>query len=219
MRMIARGLPLIVYGLQVHLPLFHHVRGPAIDYFGVALAAFVSWVGVPGPGEPVLIAAAIVASKHSLDITPLVFWAWIGAVAGGTVGWLIGLKAGHRILIAPGPLMGVRRRAVERGEEVFRRVEVLAILFTPSWVAGINRSRARVYLPVNAISALLLWALPIAVGAYYLGPVILDLLADVGTIATIILLIVIAVLVVTALRRRRRERALRRDQAAGTTSS
>ncbi len=200
--------------LAVHL--FHHVQGPAIDYVGVALAAFLSWVGVPGPGEPVLIAAAVFASKHKLDITPLVFWAWMGAIIGGVLGWLVGLKAGRRILLIPGPLHGMRRRAAERGEEVFRRYELVAILMTPSWVAGINGSRPRLYLPVNAVSALLLWALPLAVGAYFAGPPILEWFSDIGTVATVVLLLAAGALVLSQVLRRRRERRLRR--AAGTSS-
>jgi len=203
----------LLFGLHVQLPLVHHVRGAAIDYLGVALAAFASWVGVPGPGEPVLIAAAVIASKHKLDITPLIFWAWIGATLGGIVGWLAGLKAGYGLLTARGPLLGLRRRAVARGEEVFRRFEVLAIIATPSWVAGIHRSRARVYLPTTVFSAILLWALPIALAAYYAGPPILDLVSDVGTLALVIFVAVVAAVLVAGLLRRRRARSPSRESA------
>lgn len=186
----------------VHL--FHHVHGAPIDYVGVAIAAFASWAGVPGPGEPVLIAAAVIASKHKLDITPLIFWAWVGASVGGVVGWVVGMNAGRRILTAPGPLRHMRLGAAAKGEQLFRRFEVLAILVTPSWVAGINRARARVYLPANVISAMLLWALPLALGAYYLGPPILDLISDLGTALAIILgVLLVAVTLEEVLRRRR----------------
>jgi len=44
----------------------HHVASAAqIDYLALALGAFASWAGVPGPGEPLLIAAAIVAAGSS----------------------------------------------------------------------------------------------------------------------------------------------------------
>jgi membrane protein DedA with SNARE-associated domain len=198
---------MLILALQMHVHLFHHVQGAPIDYVGVAVAAFASWGGVPGPGEPVLIAAAVFASKHKLDITPLIFWAWVGATTGGVVGWLVGMKGGRAILTAPGPLRRIRRNAAAKGEEVFRRYEVLAILVTPSWVAGINRARARVYLPVNAVSAMLLWALPIAVGAYYAGPPILDLISDLGTALAIILGLVLVGVAVEELLRHRRRRA------------
>lgn len=198
---------MLALAVHIHVHLFHHVRGGAVDYVGVAVAAFASWVGVPGPGEPVLIAAAVVASKHKLDIAPLIFWAWVGATCGGTVGWLAGMKAGRRVLTAPGPLQGARVRTVERGERFFKRFEVVAIVLTPSWVAGLNRARARVYLPVNALSAILLWALPLALGAYYAGPPLLDLVNDLGTIATIAVLVFLAVVLGGEVLRRRRVRS------------
>ena len=203
--------------IHLHVHLFTHVKGSPVDYLGVALAAFASWAGFPGPGEPVLIAAAVVASKHKLDITPLIFWASVGAIAGGVVGWWIGLKAGRRLLTARGPLLGFRLRTVERGEALFRRFEVLAIILTPSWVAGLHRARARVYLPVNALSAVLLWAAPLAVGAYYAGPPLLDFVSDIGVVAAVALGIFLLVAVGgEVLRRRRREP---RAQAPSRTSA
>src|SRR2546421_13103109 len=38
----------------VHLAFHHHFHGAPFDYLGLAAAAAASWLGVPGPGEPVL---------------------------------------------------------------------------------------------------------------------------------------------------------------------
>jgi membrane protein DedA with SNARE-associated domain len=199
--------------LPVHLKLFHHVKGPAIDYVGVAVAAFASWAGVTGPGEPVLIAAGVFASKHKLDVSPVILWAWVGATVGGIVGWVVGLMAGRRLLTIRGPFHKMRLRAVAKGEEVFRRMEVIAIILAPSWLAGIHRSSARVYLPTNAISALLLWALPLGLGAYYAGPPVLDLASDAGTVATAIVIAVILAVVGFELARRARRRGREEPEA------
>jgi membrane protein DedA with SNARE-associated domain len=197
---------MLTFALHIHL--LHNIKGPTIDYVGVAVAAFASWVGVPGPGEPVLIAAGIVAAKHKLDVTPVVFAAWMGANAGGIVGWLIGMKAGRSVLTARGPLLGLRQRAVARGEQVFRRFEVIAIVLTPSWIAGVHHARARAYLPTNALSALVLWAAPIGLGAYFAGPPVLDVVNDAGTVAFVALVaLVIGVLAVGVARRFRRPSA------------
>jgi membrane protein DedA with SNARE-associated domain len=197
--------------LHLHLRLLHHLQGPTIDYVGVASAACVSWILGAGPGEPVLIAAGVFAAKHKLDIKPVVFWAWVGATVGGVIGWLVGMKAGRSVLTAPGPLRQLRVSAVKRGEAMFKRMEVVAIVLTPSWVAGINRSRARLYLPVDALQALLLWAIPLGVGAYYVGPPVLDLFDDAGTVASLIVVAVVLAAVVSALLRRR---AIRRGRRA-----
>jgi membrane protein DedA with SNARE-associated domain len=194
------------------LHLFHHLRGAPVDYLGVALASFASWVGVPGPGESVLIATGVLAAKHHLDITPVLLWATVGATIGGVMGWVAGMKGGRAVLTRPGPLFSLRRGAAARGDEVFHRVEVLAILVTPSWVAGVHRSRARLYLPINFLSALL-WALMFGLGAYYAGPPILELASDWGTVGTLSL--VALVVVVAGLEIFRRIRRHRRSGPEG----
>ncbi len=203
---------MLILGLNLHLHLLHH-HGAAIDYFGVAAAAFLSWLIWAGPGEPAVIAAGVVASKHNLDIAPVVFWAWIGAMLGGIAGWLVGLKAGRAVLTTPGPLHRARLRAAANGERLFRRMEILAILATPAWVAGINRSRPLVYLVTNALSALLLWAAPLAIGAYYAGPVILDLFGDAGTLLSILFGLAVVSIVAGEIFRRRRKRRYRMREA------
>lgn len=186
---------LLTLALHVHLMhLFRHVHGPAFDYIGVAVAAFASWAGLPGPGESLLLAAGIFAAKHKLDISPLLVVAWAGATAGGIVGWLFGRIAGRRVLTAPGPLRSFRLDAVAKGEHAFKRVEAIAILLTPSWVAGIYRAGAGIYNLVNVTSAIV-WTLAIAIGGYYVGPPVLEFIDDFGTAGVVvaIALVVIAV--------------------------
>ncbi len=193
--------------LHLHFHFLHHLKGATIDYVGLAVAACVSWIIGIGPGEPIVVAAGVFAAKHKLDISPVVFWAWIGAMVGGVIGWLIGMGAGRRVLIAPGPLQQVRQNSVTKGEELFKRREAVAILLTPSWVAGINRSRAVLYLPINAVSALVLWAIPLAIGAYFAGPPILDFFDDIGLVLTVGLVAVVVLIVAGELIRRRRRAA------------
>jgi membrane protein DedA with SNARE-associated domain len=196
---------ILAFHWHLHLHLLIH-KGATIDYVGLAAAAFASWLIYFGPGEPAMIAAGVIASKHKLDIAPVVFWGWIGAMLGGIVGWLIGWKAGRSVLTAPGPLHRLRLRLADQGERVFRKMEVLAIIGAPPWVAGINRSRPALYLPINAISALVLWAAPLGIGAYYAGPPVLDLFNDMGTLLAGLLVAGVLALVGAEWRRRRHSR-------------
>lgn len=189
--------------------ILHHVSAANIDYLALALGAFASWAGVPGPGEPLLIAAAIVAAQHKLDIAPVIVWAWVGANFGGIAGWLAGRMLGRSVMTAPGPLRRLRVKAVERGEEVFARLTVIAILLTPAWVAGIHRTGTAVYLITNTVSAVV-WAVGIGLGAYYAGPPVLDVLNDVGTASLIGLGLLVVVAVGLELARRRRRTQLER---------
>src|SRR6202040_2970806 len=81
-----------------------HTRGSGVDYVGVLVASAVSWAALPGPGEAALIAAGISAAHGHLDLASVLAVAWAGATIGGTMGWIIGLKAGREVLTAPGPL-------------------------------------------------------------------------------------------------------------------
>jgi membrane protein DedA with SNARE-associated domain len=198
---VPRSTQLIVFALH----LFHHsvASRAQIDYFALALGAFASWVGIPGPGEPLLIAAGIIAAKHKLDIKPVLLWAFVGAVAGGFVGWIGGWYAGRTVMTARGPLRRLRLKAVERGEEVFKRLTVIAILLAPSWVAGIHRSGPVIYNVTNTVSAAV-WAVGIGLGAYYAGPPVLDILSDVGLVTGIGLVLLVLFGVGLEVRRRRR---------------
>lgn len=188
------------------LALLHHVPNASIDYAALALGAFASWAGVPGPGEPLLIASGVIAAQHKLDIAPVLIWAWVGATAGGMFGWWLGRVAGRGVMTARGPLRRFRLRAVERGEEVFERLTVIAILLAPSWVSGIHRAGTVIYTITNAISAAA-WSVGIGLGAYYFGPPILDVLNDVGVATAIGLVLLVAVAIAIEIRRRRRRQS------------
>jgi membrane protein DedA with SNARE-associated domain len=211
-RLLGRITGLLFLGLALHI--HHRFRGPAIDYGALSLASAASWVGVPGPGEPVLIAAGVIAARHHLDITSVILVAWGGATVGGIAGWLIGLKAGRVLLTAPGPLLRLRLAAVARGDEVFRRLPVIAILLAPSWVAGIHRVRSAIYLPTNAVGAAA-WAAGIGLGAYYVGPPIIDFVQDLGVFTAIGIVVLVGVAVglgIAQRRRHRRRKAMAQDR-------
>lgn len=197
------GRRVVVFAYALHLHLHHHFHGPPLAYSALALAAFASWVGVPGPGEPLLIAAGVLAAKHKLDLTETLLVAFVAATAGGIAGWLIGLKAGRRLVARPGPLLRVRLRTLERGEEVFARWPAIAVIMTTSWMAGIHRVRASTYMIWNAVGAAL-WTLSIGLGAYFAGPPVVDLLNDAGWLTAIGVAGVVLSGVGLEIRRRRR---------------
>jgi membrane protein DedA with SNARE-associated domain len=187
--------------LAVHL--HHHVRGPGLDYFGVALAAAIGWAGLPGPGEAALIAAGIAASRGRLDLAAAITAAWAGASVGGMCGWLAGRVGGRRVVLAGRWLRRARERALERGNRFFERYGLVAVYFAPSWVAGINGMTAGRFLPANAVCALL-WAVLVGAGSYVVGPSVRDLVTDIGIAGSVAIGLALAV---TVLARRRRHRA------------
>jgi membrane protein DedA with SNARE-associated domain len=196
--------------MMAALHIHHHFRGAPIDYGALAAAAAASWAGLPGPGEPVLIAAGVIAARHHLDIVSVVVVAFLGAAAGGVAGWIAGLKAGRSVVTAPGPFRRLRVRTVERGEALFARMPVVGVLLTPSWIAGIHGVRARIYLPINTISAVA-WAVGIGLGAYYAGPPVIDVVDDVGTGVGAAAGAVVVVAIVIGIIRHRRTQSQERE--------
>ncbi len=200
------GLRLVLlFALSIHL--HHHFRGAPLDYWALAAAAGASWVGVPGPGEPVLVAGGLFAAQHRLDIVSVLLVAFAGAAIGGVVGWLLGFKAGRGVLSAPGPLRRMRRKALARGDEVFARARVVAVMLAPSWIAGIHRVRSGIFLPVNALAAAI-WAAGIGLGAYAVGPAVLDVVDDLGLVLGGALVLLVLAVILGGARRRRRQREL-----------
>jgi membrane protein DedA with SNARE-associated domain len=155
-----------ILGIRIH----PHLRpqGPALDYVALFLFAMLSGIGINGFGEVALLSAGVYVTNHKLPIEPVLLIAWLGAMLGGIIGWAIGWQAGRRLLTAPGPLLRFRTKILKHSEAVYYLRPSLAILLTPSWAAGVEKVHWRPYLPLNALSALL-WALPLGLGAYFLG--------------------------------------------------
>lgn len=196
-------------GLGAIAALHIHPRGPGIDYVGVLVASLLSWVGLPGPGEAALVAAGISAGHHHLDISALIALAWIGATVGGMAGWLVGVRAGRGVVTARGPLHRLRLSLIARGERFYDRYGLIAVLFTPSWIAGIHNMRLARYAPANAVSALL-WALGWGLAAYFVGPSITEVISDAGSARWLVVIAVVACVGAVALIRHQRHRRSRR---------
>jgi membrane protein DedA with SNARE-associated domain len=192
--------------LHIHLHIHHHIKGPPFDYAGLAAAAAASWFGVPGPGEPVLIAAGVLAGQHKLDLASVLVVAFLSAVGGAVAGWLLGRAGGRRLLGAGGPLRRLRLRVLEHGDHIFERHPVLGILLAPAPMAGIHRVGPGTFLATTGISAAL-WSAGIGVGAYFAGPPIVDAVSDEGTIALVALIVLVVGSVGAEMVRRRRRAA------------
>jgi membrane protein DedA with SNARE-associated domain len=148
----------------------------------------------------------VLAAKHHLGIVSVMFVAFAAATAGGLIGYLAGLSAGRGLVTAPGPFRKLRLRTIERGEKVFERYTLLAIILTPSWVAGIHRVRPLYYNVVNVLSAVV-WAGGIGMASYLVGPSVLDAVSDMGALLSVLLGVGIAAIVGAEILRRRRKRA------------
>ena len=70
---------------------------PFLDRYGytaVFLAVMVEGFGLIAPGQTLLIAAALTATRGNLNIAWVLFWACMASVVGNSLGYLIGLRGG-----------------------------------------------------------------------------------------------------------------------------
>ena len=102
----------------------HHLVQLLHAYGNVVLATVVGLesVGLPVPGETLLIAAAVLAATtHQLNIWLVVLSAALGAIVGQMAGYGIGWGVGFRLLRRYGRYIGLTDRRLAFGRALFRR--------------------------------------------------------------------------------------------------
>ena len=90
---------------------------------------------------------------------------------------------------------------------MFERYALLAMLLTPSWIAGHPPRPAAVLHCSPTCSAAVVWAGGIGMAAYLVGPSVVDAVGDMGTLLSVLLGAGIAAIVGAEILRRRRRRA------------
>lgn len=153
---------------------------PVISHYGylaVATLLFIEDFGVPAPGETTLIAAAFYAGLGQLNIFLVLVVAFLAAVLGDNVGYLIGDKGGHPLVLRYGKYIFITPERLHRVEAFFNRhggKVVLVARFIEGLrqlngiVAGISEMTWRRFMTFNAVGAAL-WVLTWGLIGYYGG--------------------------------------------------
>jgi membrane protein DedA with SNARE-associated domain len=151
-----------------------HVYGLAV----VAIVIGLESIGLPFPGETVLILAGIFAgTKHDLNIVAVVVTAALAAIAGQVVGFVIGREFGYRLLLRYGPYLRITESRIKLGEYLFLRHGskiIVVARFVPllrslaGILAGANRMPWPQFLLAN-IAGAFAWAAIFGFAAYMLG--------------------------------------------------
>jgi membrane protein DedA with SNARE-associated domain len=154
---------------------------PLAVYLVVGAIIGIESLGIPLPGEIALVSAALLASRHTLDINPVAVGAaaTIGAIIGDTIGYSIGRRFGMSLFerlgnrfpkhFGPGHVALAKRLFARWGVwAVFigRFIALLRILAGP--LAGALKMRYPHFLAANA-SGGLLWAGGTTAVVYYAG--------------------------------------------------
>jgi membrane protein DedA with SNARE-associated domain len=185
-------------------------------YLAIFLGIFLEDFGLPTPGETMLIAGSVMASRGSLNILWLLPIAWLGAVIGDSIGFFIGATGGHRLLVRYGSRIGITHERLAKVEEFFARYGDVVILFARFFVIlrqfnGIVAGSLEMPWPrfflYNSIGAAL-WVGFWGGLTYWLGRRFFDSIAIFGWIGpTVTVVAVIAIFVIAVYFWRRRNAA------------
>lgn len=193
---------------------------PLAVYLLVAGFIFIESLGVPFPGEIVLISAALLASEHTIALNPV----WIavaaagGAIPGNSIGYLIGRRwgrplfdwLGHKFPKHFGPAH------VAYAEKQFNRWGVLAVFVGRFIVllrvfAGLLAGALEMPYPrflVANVAGGICWAGGLTAAIYYLGEVADQWFSRFSYIA-LILAVIVGIVIGLVIKRRTAQAAER----------
>ena len=166
----------------------------SLGYFSIFLLIALENLGLPLPGETVLVGAAIYAGQtHKLEIIIIILAAALGGTFGGTIGFWLGRIFGPKLVENYGSFIGLTPRRVVLGEYLFTKWGGLIIFFgrfvallrvLAAILAGMNHFDPMRFFIFNAAGALL-WSFIFGCGGYFFGSAIHQIAGPVGWIILI----------------------------------
>ena len=158
-------------------------------------------MGVPLPGETLLVAIAIYAAKSGQPhIATVIAAASAGAILGDNIGYWIGRKLGYPLLVRYGRYLRLTEPRIKLGQYLFLRYGgrivflgrfVAEIRTFGALLAGINCMDWRQFLTANAAGGIT-WATVYGLGGYLVGDKIPNLLGPMGIALFAVVLVAVA---------------------------
>lgn len=147
-------------------------------YWAVFALVALESIGIPLPGETILIVASTLAGKyHHLSVWGIFAAASAGAIIGDNIGFWVGDKGGFRLLRRYGKYIRLDEGKLKVGRYIFDRHGGKVVFFGrfvsvlrtyAAFLAGTNRMRWRTFLIFNAAGGIV-WAGIYSFAAYYAG--------------------------------------------------
>jgi membrane protein DedA with SNARE-associated domain len=171
-------------------------------YLTVGIIIGVESLGIPLPGEIVLVSAALLSTRENLDISPV--WVGVAAITGAIIGDSIGYSIGRRYGMSLFERLGRRFPKhfgpghVALAKQLFTRWGVWAVFFgrfmallriLAGPLAGALRMRYRYFLAANATGAIC-WAGGTTAVVYFLGLAVEKWLSRFSWVALVVAIII-----------------------------
>lgn len=154
---------------------------PLLAYVVVALVVGIESLGIPLPGEAVMVSAALLAAHAHSPISPhfVAIGVVVGAVTGDSIGYYIGHRFGDRVFTFLGRRFPKHFNpdSIAYAEHVFKRYGVAAVFvgrFIPLLrmfagpLSGMLKMHYRRFLAANVAGAIV-WGTGTTYAVYYLG--------------------------------------------------
>ncbi len=155
---------------------FHHFLA---EYGYVALVGLIALesMGIPLPGETVLVMASIHAGTRGGNIGLVIAAATLGAILGDNIGYVLGRELGFRFLVRFGSYFRLSDARIKLGQYLFMKHGAKVVFFgrfiailrcLAAFLAGVNQMAWPRFLFANGAGAVV-WATTIGLGAYTFG--------------------------------------------------
>jgi membrane protein DedA with SNARE-associated domain len=186
-------------------------------YLAVFVFVGVESIGIPVPGETMLVTAAVYAGTTGrLSIFWVIVAAAAGAIVGDNIGYLVGRTGGYRLIKRYGRYIRLEENRLRLGQYLFHKhgpkvvffgrfVSVLRIF--AAFLAGVNHMHWRQFLIFNAAGGIV-WSTLYGVAAYLLGQQLLRLS---GRVDLVLAIVGVAVIIAVIVFLRRNEARLQRE--------
>lgn len=163
-------------------------------YWVVGVVVGIESMGVPAPGETMLVTAAIYAgTTHQLNIALVIAAAALGGIVGDNLGFLIGRRYGYRLLLRYRSFLRLNDARIKLGQFLFARhggkVVFLGRFFAllralAAVLAGVNHMEWRRFLFFNGLGAVV-WATVYGMAAYLFGRQLEQVSRPIGSVLLI----------------------------------
>jgi membrane protein DedA with SNARE-associated domain len=147
-------------------------------YWAVGAALFVENIGVPVPGETILLLASFLAySEHELQLSWIIVVATLVTTLGGCLGFALGCYGGRPLLARYQSAFRIQDTALTRGEKLFTQYGpatiflarfVFGIRLIAGPLAGVLRMPWRKFLLFNFLGAAA-WVTVVSSAGYLFG--------------------------------------------------
>jgi undecaprenyl-diphosphatase len=163
-------------------------------YIFIALFMFIESIGIPIPGESVLITAAAVAGSGALSVVGVFLAALTGNVLGGMTGYWMGARGGQAIIGRFGRWLRIDDARLARANEFFTKHGASALVVGRfiavvrsflGMIAGVSAMPRRKFLVYNALGGLI-WSTTFTLVGFFFGRNLPALKREIGRVGLVL---------------------------------